>query len=64
MDKGDVKVFYKKDDTVYRKILKSNEYTKNEYGQIILPEDHYSKGYIERIIDGIDWEDSPFYINQ
>jgi len=64
MDKYDVKVFYKKDDNIYRKILKENEYTKNELGQIILPDDHYSKGYIERIMDGVYWKDYPFYINQ
>ena len=31
MDKYDVKVFYKKDDNIYRKILKENEYTKKIY---------------------------------
>ena len=39
-------------------IKKELEYN-NE--QIILPPNHYSKGYIERIIDDIKWDDYPFF---
>ena len=62
MEKGDIKVFYKsKDNIIYRKILSKNEYSKSKTGQIILPEGHYSKGYIERIVDDIVWKSYPFY---
>jgi hypothetical protein len=58
--KSPLKVFVQIDDKFYRKILKPNEY-KSKNGEITLPENHYSKGYIERIIDGIDCNKSPEY---
>ena len=62
MEKEKIKVFFKdKNDNVFRKILSKDQYKLNEFGQIILPKDHYSKGYIERIIDGIEWESCPLY---
>lgn len=62
MNTENIKVFYKdKDNTIYRKILSKDEYSINESGQIILPERHYSKGYIERIVDGVYWESYPLY---
>ena len=30
-------------------------------GQIILPKDHYSRGYVERIVSGAKWENFPLY---
>ena len=56
-----IKVFVKKDDKIYKRILEPNEYSYNKIGQIILPDNHYSKGYIERIIYGINWDDYPEY---
>ena len=62
MEKEKIKVFFKdKNNNVFRKILSKDEYSINESGQIILPESHYSKGYIERIIDGVYWESYPLY---
>ena len=59
MEKGDIKVFFKNDRGTFRKILKKHEYSINKFGQIELPKDHYSKGYVERIVSGIKWEDFP-----
>ena len=62
MSNENIKVFFKdKDNTIYRKILSKDEYSINQSGQIILPEGHYSKGYIERIVDGVEWESYPIY---
>ena len=38
-----------------------NEQYSFSKGQISLPDNHYSKGYIERIIDGIIWDECPEY---
>ena len=56
-----IKVFVKNDEGIFRRTLNEGEYTKNEKGQIILPPNHYSKGYIERIIDDVVWENYPLY---
>ena len=56
-----IKVFVKIEDKVYKRVLEPSQYSFNESGQIILPDSHYSKGYIERIIDGIDWDEHPEY---
>lgn len=48
-------------EKIYRRILKEGEYSKNEFGQITLPKNHYSRGYIERIIDGVNWDEYPLY---
>ena len=61
MDKS-IKVFVKIEDKIYKRILEPNQYSFNESGQIILPDNHYSKGYIERVIDGINWDEYPEYI--
>ena len=62
MNKENIKVFYKdNDNTIYRKILSKDEYSINTSGQIVLPDGHYSKGYIERIVDDVEWESFPFY---
>jgi len=61
MDNKKIKVFVKIDDKIYKRTLEPNQYSYNKTGQIILPESHYSKGYIERIIDGINWDDYPEY---
>ena len=57
-----IKVFVKIEDKIYKRILEPSQYSFNEEGQIILPDNHYSKGYIERIIDGINWDEHPEYI--
>ncbi len=61
MEKDSIKVFVKNEKGTFRRILNKNEYTYNENGQIILPKNHYSKGYVERIVAGIKWEDFPYY---
>ena len=38
---------------MYRKILQEREYSKNELGQMKLPENHYSKRDIERGNEGV-----------
>ena len=58
-----VKVFVKINDKIYKRVLEPTQYSFNEKGQIILPDNHYSKGYIERLIDGINWEEYPDYDN-
>ena len=61
MKKNDIKVFYKNNKGTFRKILNAEQYLINKNGQIILPENHYSKGYVERIVSGIKWEDFPLF---
>lgn len=62
MIKKEIKVFYKDNDgNIFRRILKEDQINYNRYGQIILPENHYSKGYIERLNEGIIWESYPLY---
>lgn len=61
MDKDNIKVFVKNNKGTFRRILKKHQYRKNNLGQIFLPKDHYSKGYVERIISGINWDDFPLY---
>lgn len=56
-----IKVFVKIDNKIYKRVLEPNQYSFNEHGQIILPDNHYSKGYIERIVDGINWDEQPEY---
>tara|TARA_Y100001968_G_C18866546_1_gene485142 strand:- start:355 stop:543 length:189 start_codon:yes stop_codon:yes gene_type:complete len=56
-----IKVFVKIEDKIYKRILEPQQYSLNEKGQIILPDNHFSKGYIERIIDDINWDDYPEY---
>ena len=62
-EKNDIKVFYKNDKGTFRRILNSNQYLINQNGQIILPENHYSKGYVERIVSGIKWEEFPLFLD-
>lgn len=57
-----IKVFVKIEGQIYKRVLEPSQYSFNERGQIILPANHYSKGYIERIIDGINWDEYPEYI--
>ena len=61
MESGQIKVFFKNNEGIFRKILTKDQYTTNKNGQIILPPNHYSKGYIERISDGVIWEMYPLY---
>ena len=61
MQNKEIKVFVKENDKIYRRVLNENQYNLNELKQIILPKNHYSKGYIERIIDGIIWDEYPEY---
>ena len=61
MEKGDIKVFVKKNNGTFRRILSKDQYQLNSNGQIILPKDHYSKGYVERIVSGIKWKNFPLY---
>ena len=64
MTKGDLKVFVKNDKGTFRRILSKNQYSISQDGRIILPKNHYSMGYVERIVSGIKWEDFPlFYEN-
>ena len=56
-----IKVFVKIEDQIYKRVLEPSQYSFNEKGQIILPDNHYSKGYIERIIDGVNWDEYPEY---
>ena len=53
-----IKVFVKIGDKIYKRVLEPSQYSFNEIGQIILPD---SKGYIERIIDEINWDEYPEY---
>lgn len=61
MQNKEIKVFVKENDKIYRRVLNKDQYNLNELNQIVLPKNHYSKGYIERIIDGIIWEEYPEY---
>ena len=61
MDNKSIKVFVKNEKGTFRTILKKDQYLINNEGQIILPKNHYSKGYVERIVSGIKWEDFPLY---
>jgi hypothetical protein len=61
MEKDSIKVFVKNEKGTFRRILKKNEYSYNDSGQIVLPKNHYSKGYVERIVSGIKWEEFPYY---
>lgn len=61
MSKDDLKVFVKNNLGTFRRILNKDQYDINPDGKIILPENHYSKGYIERIVSGIKWEDFPLF---
>ena len=60
--RGEIEVVYfdKKEGRMYRKILQEREYSKNELGQIKLPENHYSKRDIERGNEGVA-DDFPLY---
>ena len=60
MDKN-IKVFVKNDKGTFRRILNSSQYSYNNLGQIILPKDHYSKEYVERIVAGAKWESFSLY---
>ena len=60
MDYGKIKTFVYVGDKTYRRTLQPSEYSVDD-GLITLPKDHYSKGYIERIIDGIIWEEYPVF---
>ena len=60
MDKN-IKVFVKNEKGTFRRILNSSQYIYNNYGQIVLPKDHYSRGYVERIVVGTKWENFPLY---
>lgn len=53
-------VLIKNKDGLFRKKLSKDEYNINENGQIKLPKDHYSVGYISRIIDNFNIDDCPF----
>ena len=61
MDQKTIKVFVKNEKGTFRRELNRNEYTYNDSGQIVLPKNHYSKGYVERIVSGIRWEEFPYY---
>ena len=61
MQDNEIKVFVKENEKIYKRVLNKDQYKINESNQIILPKNHYSKGYIERIIDGICWEECPEY---
>lgn len=54
-----LKIFYKEPKTnkIYRSII---SVTETKLGHYKLPPNCYSKGYIERIIDGIKWENYPY----
>ena len=62
MEKKDIKVFVKNNYGTFRRILTKDQYTLNSNGQIILPENHYSRGYVERIVSGIKWENFPLFL--
>lgn len=61
MSKGDLKVFVKNDKGTFRRILSKEQYSISQDGQIVLPKNHYSMGYVERIVSGIKWEDFPLF---
>ena len=61
MTKGDLKVFVKNDKGTFRRILSKNQYSISQDGQFVLPKNHYSMGYVERIVSGIKWEDFPLF---
>ena len=60
MDNGEIKVFVRNGLYTYKRILKRHEYTIDD-NCIKLPKNHYSKEYVESIIDGIKWEEYPDY---
>ena len=60
MDCEDIKVFVSINGKIYKRVLKRSD-VKIENEQIVLPPNHYSRGYIERIIDGVNWDDYPVY---
>lgn len=55
-----LKVLVEYNDRLYRRILSGDQYTKNSSGQIVLPPNHVSRGYVKRVYDE-DWEDFPPY---
>ena len=63
---GHLKVFVIVNNIIYRKIITPEQYHKDEYGNIILPVNHFCKGcfpingYIENLIN-ITWEDCPLF---
>lgn len=61
MNNGDIKVFFKNDKGTFRRILSKKQYKISKEGKIILPKNHYSMGYVERIVSGIKWEDFEWY---
>ena len=60
---NEIKVFVFDKKKWYRRILSEKEYRKNRNGQIELPANHYSRGYIRRVY-GLDWNDYPLYDSQ
>lgn len=54
-----VKVFYREPTkgTIYRATILVTE---TDTGEYILPDGFYSKGHIERLIEGIIWKDYPY----
>ena len=61
MTKGDLKVFIKNNKGTFRRILNKGQYSISQDGKIVLPKDHYSMGYVERIVSDIKWEDFPLF---
>ena len=62
MENKDIKVFVKNNNGTFRRILSKDQYKLSSTGQIILPENHYSRGYVERIVSGIKWENFPLFL--
>lgn len=61
MSSMNIKVFYKENDGIIcRRIIRPQQCSFTPSGQLILPRSHYSKGHIERLIPGINW-DCPVY---
>ena len=61
MDNGDIKVFFKNEKGIFRRILSKEQYKISKESKIILPKNHYSMGYVERIVSGIKWEDYEWF---
>ena len=52
------KVVFMSDKGTFKAMLNDSQVKKGERGQVILPDNFYSKGYFERMSDG-NWDSLP-----
>ena len=64
---GNLKVFFIKNNIIYRRVLNKNQYKIDDFGNVILPQFHYCigclpiNGYIENLINNVKWEECKLY---